>query len=61
MIHLQSSSQPAVKFVTRLPSEIKERLAEAALAHHRSMNSELICILERALTPMASPAQQDPD
>jgi plasmid stability protein len=61
MVHLHRSSQPAVKFVTRLPVEIKERLAVAALCNHRSMNSEIICILERVLPPIESPAQQDPE
>lgn len=59
MIHPQSSSQPAVKLVIRLPAQMRERLAEVALANHRSMNSEIISILERTLGPQASIAQQD--
>ena len=54
MIHPQSSSQPAVKLVIRLPAQMRERLAEVALANHRSMNSEIISILERTLGPQAS-------
>lgn len=54
-----TSSQPAVKFVIRLPAQMRDRLAEVALANHRSMNSEIISILERALAPVASVTQQD--
>lgn len=55
---MHSSSQPAVKLVIRLPAQMRERLAEVALANHRSMNSEIISILERALAPPASTAPQ---
>lgn len=59
MIHPQSSSQPAVKLVIRLPALMRVRLAEVAQANHRSMNSEIITILERALAPQASITKQD--
>lgn len=58
MIHPQSSSQPPVKLVIRLPAQMRERLAEVAQTNHRSMNSEIISILERTLAPVASTAQQ---
>lgn len=53
-----TSSQPPVKLVIRLPAQMRERLAEVALANHRSMNSEIISILERALAPVTNTAQQ---
>lgn len=59
MIHPQSSSQPAVKLVICLPALMRVRLAEVAQANHRSMNSEIITILERALAPQASITKQD--
>lgn len=54
MLHPQSSSQPAVKLAIRLPAQLRERLAEVAQTNHRSMNSEIISILERALAPQVS-------
>ncbi|RYU56788.1 Arc family DNA-binding protein [Methylolobus aquaticus] len=35
-----------------IPDEIYERLKEAAQAHHRSLNSEVIACLEQALMPV---------
>ena len=35
-----------------IPDEIYNRLKEAAQAHHRSLNSEVIACLEQALMPV---------
>lgn len=43
------SSRTADKFVVRLPDGMRERIAEAARTHHRSMNSEIIARLEVSL------------
>jgi len=43
------SSRTADKFVVRLPDGMRERIAEVAREHHRSMNSEIIARLERSL------------
>lgn len=43
------SSRTADKFVVRLPDGMRERVAEVARTHHRSMNSEIIARLEQSL------------
>lgn len=43
------SSRTADKFVVRLPDGMREKVAEMARSHHRSMNSEIIARLERSL------------
>jgi len=43
------SSRTADKFVIRLPDGMRERIAEVARTHHRSMNSEIIARLEQSL------------
>jgi metal-responsive CopG/Arc/MetJ family transcriptional regulator len=43
------SSRTADKFVVRLPEGMRERIAEVAKNHHRSMNSEIIARLEQTL------------
>ncbi|MNB61172.1 Arc-like DNA binding domain protein [compost metagenome] len=43
------SSRTADKFVVRLPDGMRERIAEVARTHHRSMNSEIIARLERSM------------
>ena len=43
------SSRIADKFVVRLPDGMRERIADVAREHHRSMNSEIIARLERSL------------
>lgn len=40
--HAIYSSRTADKFVVRLPDEMRERIAEIAKTHHRSMNSQMI-------------------
>ena len=43
------SSRTADKFVVRLPDGMRERIADVARNHHRSMNSEIIARRERSL------------
>jgi plasmid stability protein len=43
------SSRTADKFVVRLPDGMRERIADVARNHHRSMNSEIIARLEQSL------------
>ncbi|GGM17013.1 Arc family DNA-binding protein [Pseudomonas asuensis] len=43
------STRTAEKFVLRLPEGMRERIAEVARNHHRSMNSEIISYLEQSL------------
>lgn len=43
------STRTAEKFVLRLPEGMRERIAEVARNHHRSMNSEIISYLEHSL------------
>jgi len=43
------SSRTADKFVVRLPDGMRDRIAEVARNHHRSMNSEIIARLEQSL------------
>lgn len=61
MRHANASSEPAVKLVIRLPASMRERLAEVALANHRSMNSEIISILEQELATPTEEAQKAPN
>ena len=48
------SSRTADKFVVRLPDGMRERIADVARNHHRSMNSEIIARLEQSLIQEAS-------
>lgn len=43
------NSRTADKFVIRLPDGMRHRIADAAAASHRSMNSEIIQRLEQSL------------
>lgn len=43
------SSRTADKFVVRLPDGMREKIAEVARTHHRSMNSEIIARLETSI------------
>ena len=43
------SSRKADKFVVRLPDGMRERIADVARNHHRSMNSEIIARLEQSM------------
>ncbi|WP_339082124.1 Arc family DNA-binding protein [Pseudomonas sp. TMP9] len=43
------SSRTADKFVVRLPDGMRERIADVARNHHRSMNSEIIARLEQSM------------
>ncbi len=48
------SSRTADKFVVRLPDGMRERIAEVARTHHRSMNSEIIARLEQSMIQESS-------
>lgn len=43
------SSRTADKFVVCLPDGMRERIADVARNHHRSMNSEIIARLEQSM------------
>lgn len=43
------SSRTADKFVVRLPDGLREQIAVVAKENHRSMNSQIISVLERGL------------
>ena len=38
------------RFVVRLPAEMRDRVAEAAIHHRRSMNSEIVARLEQTFS-----------
>ena len=48
------TSRTADKFVGRLPEGMRDRIAEVAKQHHRSMNSEIIARLEHSLLDLPS-------
>lgn len=48
------TSRTADKFVVRLPQGMRDRIAEVAKQHHRSMNSEIIARLEHSLLDLPS-------
>jgi len=39
-----------LKFLVRLPSDLRDRIAQAAQLYRRSMNSEIVARLEQSLT-----------
>lgn len=52
------TSRTADKFVVRLPEGMRDRIAEVAKQHHRSMNSEIIARLEHSLVDLPSLPEQ---
>ena len=48
------TSRTADKFVVRLPDGMRDRIADVARHHHRSMNSEIIARLEQSMQQEAS-------
>ncbi|MCL5042492.1 MAG: Arc family DNA-binding protein [Gammaproteobacteria bacterium] len=48
------TSRTADKFVVRLPHGMRDRIADVAKQHHRSMNSEIIARLEHSLDDLPS-------
>ena len=44
--------------VKNIPDDLYEKLKEAAALHHRSVNSEIIVCLERALAPYRLSSEQ---
>jgi hypothetical protein len=55
------TSRTADKFVVRLPDGMRERIAEVARNHHRSMNSEIIARLEESINTPKVEANIDPN
>lgn len=55
------SSRTADKFVVRLPEGMREKLAEVARNHHRSMNSEIISRLEDSMNAGKVDTHIDPN
>lgn len=49
MSHFNNQSRNADKFVVRLPDGLRDKIAALASSHHRSMNSEIVTHLERAV------------
>ena len=52
------TSRTADKFVVRLPEGMRDRIAEVAKQHHRSMNSEIIARLEHSMLDLPSLPEQ---
>ncbi len=46
--------QKPYKFVVRLPVDMRDRIAEAALHYRRSMNSEIVARLEQSFSALPS-------
>lgn len=55
------TSRNADKFVVRLPDGMRERIAEVARTHHRSMNSEIIARLEQSINQEQNVEAIDPN
>ncbi len=53
----QFTIMPANLTLKGLPDELHERLKTAAAANHRSLNSEIIALLEAQLLPRRIPAE----
>ncbi|MDQ2695196.1 MAG: Arc family DNA-binding protein [Pseudomonadota bacterium] len=49
---------PATITLKNIPDDLYQRLKEAADAHHRSINSEVIVCLERLLMPARLTAEE---
>lgn len=49
-----SDSRNAEKFVVRLPKGMRELIASASRSNRRSMNSEIVAVLERHYDPQCS-------
>ena len=60
--HADGNTRPAkakpYKFVVRLPMEMRDRIAEAANHHRRSMNSEIVARLEQSFSGLPTEAEQ---
>lgn len=52
------TSRTADKFVVRLPQGMRDKIAEVAKTHHRSMNSEIIARLEHSLLDLPTLPEQ---
>jgi plasmid stability protein len=47
--HAKYPSETADKFVVRLPDGMRERIKDKASRNHRTMNAEILHVLDRAL------------
>lgn len=54
----EQSSQSQEKFIVRLPDGLRDRIRLAAEANHRSMNAEVVALLEENY-PAPVPAKLD--
>lgn len=66
MSDFNKQSRNADKFVVRLPDGLRDKLAKLARTNHRSMNSEIVLHLERAVDdaqaiPTSGPMAQSND
>lgn len=52
---MSESEKRIPPFGLRLPSDLKQRVQDAATANNRSMNAEIIARLEASLDPLAQP------
>jgi len=51
-------AKPQYKFVLRLPTELRDRIAQAANRYRRSMNSEIVARLEYSLSGIPTDANE---
>ncbi|MGV8844576.1 MAG: Arc family DNA-binding protein [Pseudomonas sp.] len=54
-----AEAKAAVKFVVRLPAEMRERIATVSRENYRSMNSEILVRLEHSLRQPAAHDDHD--
>ena len=64
-MQLLSPTPPIAKFLVRMPDDLRDRLAAQARANRRSMNSELLMLVEAALDDVAAsrglPSAREPE
>lgn len=53
------TSQQPIPYPLRMPEELRERLAERAKANGRSLNAEIIAILQNAVDAPSGPPDLD--
>lgn len=54
----RSDREEVVQVALRLPRDMKKQLVDAAWTNRRSVNAEIICLLERGLLPAAAEDQR---
>ncbi|MER5536654.1 Arc family DNA-binding protein [Streptomyces mirabilis] len=50
-----------IRFSLRIPEDLHERVTARAAADRRSLNSEILYLLEAALTDLPAPLPGNPD